>query len=107
MLERFGPDWVLVSSGYDAHVDDPLADMALTAADYGWMASRLTARFPANRVVVALEGGYDLEALEDGTAATVRGLAGQVPTEEPIPSAHDPAPVLDRVAAAVRRHWGI
>ena len=107
VLERFGPDWVLVSSGYDAHVDDPLADMALTAADYGWMASRLTARFPANRVVVALEGGYDLEALEDGTAATVRGLAGQVPTEEPIPSADDPAPVLDRVAAAVRRHWGI
>ncbi|HEX6946001.1 MAG TPA: histone deacetylase [Acidimicrobiia bacterium] len=107
VMERFGPDWVLVSAGYDGHVDDPLADMSLTASDYGWMASRLTSVFPPERVVVALEGGYDLTALEQGVAATVRGLAGDLPDDDSVPSVEDPTPTLERVLAAVRRYWSI
>ncbi|MFO7298835.1 MAG: histone deacetylase [Actinomycetes bacterium] len=107
LLEHFEPDWVLVSAGYDAHHDDPLAHMSLTASDYGWMAARLTVTFPPERTVVALEGGYDLAGLEEGVAATVRGLAGEIPGGAPIPSLHDQSGVLERVHAAVRRHWAI
>lgn len=107
VTERFEPDWILVSAGYDAHVDDPLADMALTASDYGWMAWRLASRFAPERVVVALEGGYDTDALEKSAQWTVRGLAGEEPEGEPVPSVEDPRPAIDHVKAAVRRHWEI
>lgn len=107
VMEQFEPDWVLVSAGYDAHVDDPLADMALTAHDYGWMAARLARAFPAERLVVALEGGYDLGALEEGVAATVRGLSGEEPGGRSLASVEDPGPTLERVISAVRRHWSI
>ena len=76
VLEQFEPDWVLISAGYDAHADDLLANFRLGASDYGWMAARLAEIHPANRIVLALEGGYDLTALRDCTTASLRGLAG-------------------------------
>ena len=45
---------MFISAGYDAHHDDPLADLELTSSDYGWMASRLTEVHPAERTVVVL-----------------------------------------------------
>jgi acetoin utilization deacetylase AcuC-like enzyme len=107
VMSLFEPDWVLVSAGYDAHRADPLADMSLTAADFGWMAWRLAGAFPTERIVLALEGGYDLGALEAGVEATVRGLAGEGPWEDPAPSSEDSRRVLDHVSEAVRRHWDI
>ncbi len=107
VISAFEPDWVLVSAGYDAHASDILADMALTSADFGWMAASLAAGFPAERVVLALEGGYDLDALRGGVEATVRGLAGEVPNAYPLPSPGDSRRALDAAAAAVRRHWRV
>lgn len=107
VMGRFEPDWVLVSAGYDAHASDPLADMSLTAADFGWMAWRLAGAFPSERTVVALEGGYDIEALEGGVEATIRGLAGEEPQGEPLSSAENPRRILEYVSDAVRRHWDI
>lgn len=107
VLSQFEPDRVLISAGFDAHVDDPLADMALTAADYGWMANTLAAVYPADRVVVALEGGYDLVALEESASATVRGLAGQTIPGDPLESPDHSGDALDRVVAAVGRHWKV
>ncbi|MGP8160134.1 MAG: histone deacetylase [Candidatus Dormibacteria bacterium] len=75
-LAAFRPEMVLVSAGYDAHTADPLATLDLTAATYGAVANRLRdlcADVAAGSVWV-LEGGYDLAALGESVAATLRGL---------------------------------
>jgi acetoin utilization deacetylase AcuC-like enzyme len=77
-LEAFRPELVLVSAGFDAHRDDPLANLALDEDDFGWITRELVAiaeRHASGRVVALLEGGYDLGALERSAAATARELA--------------------------------
>ncbi len=77
-VEEFAPDWVLISSGFDAHRDDPLANLALSASDYNDMAQRARSFAPSpGRVAVVLEGGYDLGAVTHGTGAVLAGLSGQ------------------------------
>ncbi len=97
LARSFDPDLLVVSAGYDAHVDDPLANCALRGADYAAMAAlvRDLGRELAVPVLVCLEGGYDPVALADSTLATVRALAGQTPA----PSV-DPVPL---VTAAIGR----
>jgi acetoin utilization deacetylase AcuC-like enzyme len=76
-LDRFAPDMVIVSAGFDAHLRDPLAQLRLTTEDFAWITAELLAiaRIHARgRIVSALEGGYDLEALADSAAAHVRVL---------------------------------
>ncbi len=76
-VRSFAPDWLLVSAGYDAHADDPLADLRLGESDYGAMANSLAALLPANRIMVFLEGGYHLAAITSSVAQTLRGIAGR------------------------------
>jgi acetoin utilization deacetylase AcuC-like enzyme len=78
-LDRFGPDWLLVSCGFDGHRADPLASMRLESADYGAMAAALVGVVPQGRTVLFLEGGYDLGALTESARFVARGLAGDVP----------------------------
>jgi acetoin utilization deacetylase AcuC-like enzyme len=76
-LERFSPQFVFISAGFDAHAADPLASLNLREEDFAWATERLcdiAARHCAGRVVSALEGGYDLHALASSTAAHVRVL---------------------------------
>jgi acetoin utilization deacetylase AcuC-like enzyme len=76
-LEDFRPDFLLVSAGFDAHRRDPLAQLDLTEADYGWVTqilARCAARHCQGRLVSVLEGGYDLGALGASAAAHVRAL---------------------------------
>lgn len=76
-VDAFGPTWVLVSAGFDAHRDDPLGDLAWSAGDFAALARRAVEWAPARgRTVAILEGGYDLGALARSAAATVRALAG-------------------------------
>lgn len=108
VLEQFDADWVFVSAGYDAHASDPLADLHLIASDYGWMASTLAAAHPPNRTIFALEGGYDLTALQDSTTATLRGLCGLGFRDDPV--GHSPPEAHSAVAEAGRaisRHWDV
>jgi len=110
VLSQFEPDWVLISAGYDAHVADPLADMNLVADDYGWMAAQVAAVHPPNRIVLALEGGYDLDALEQSAATTLMGLAGITGDTESVPSQSSPntaAAAVDEATEAISRHWTI
>jgi acetoin utilization deacetylase AcuC-like enzyme len=88
-LERFAPDWVLVSAGYDALHEDPLADLELVPADYGVMAAVLASVVPTDRIVFVLEGGYHLGAMSAAVTATLRGAAGD---------AEDPPLVAERSA---------
>jgi acetoin utilization deacetylase AcuC-like enzyme len=77
-LHAFKPQLVLVSAGFDAHRNDPLADIRLQTEDYAWITERLVdlARAHAsNRLVSTLEGGYDLTALAASVSAHVSALA--------------------------------
>lgn len=104
VLGQFEPDWVLISAGYDAHVNDRLAGLALEAADYGWMAARLAQVHPSHKTIAVLEGGYDLEALTSSVAATLRGLAGISPDDGAVRESLA-ARAIEEAAAAVARHW--
>ena len=100
LAARHAPDWVLVSCGFDAHRADPLTGLGLSAGDYGALATRMAqlATRPG-RVIVFLEGGYDLGALRDGTASTVTALAGEaVAPVEPPTSAGPGREVVDAAA---------
>jgi acetoin utilization deacetylase AcuC-like enzyme len=107
VLTQFGPDWVLVSAGFDAHTEDPLADLDLLDADYGWMASRLARAHPANRTVFALEGGYDLDGLRHSARSTVLGMSGVEEFGPPLSSPPYAPAALEAAAAAVSRHWKV
>ena len=75
--ERFAPDWVLISAGFDAHRDDPLAGMQLTAAGFAALTDRVVAiasRTGHGRCIGYLEGGYDLDGLADSTVAHIERL---------------------------------
>jgi acetoin utilization deacetylase AcuC-like enzyme len=98
---RFGPDWVLVSAGYDAHRADPLTGLGLSAGDYADLAAGVAALAPPGRLVLFLEGGYDLAALRDSVHATVGALTGEPVRPE---RATAGGPGTDVVDAARRLH---
>jgi acetoin utilization deacetylase AcuC-like enzyme len=101
-VEHFAPTWVLVSAGYDAHRADPLTDLGLSAGDFADLTARVAAFAPVpGRLVVFLEGGYDLGALKDSVAATVGTLAGERLRPEPATSGGPGG----RVVAAARELW--
>lgn len=69
-LRAWEPELLLISAGFDAHADDPLAGLEWQAEDYRWLTERLC-DFAGGRVVSSLEGGYDLDALAASVAAHV------------------------------------
>jgi len=71
-VQRFAPDLLLVSAGFDAHVDDPLADMEVTAAGFRELARRAAQLAP--RVAAVLEGGYNLRTLPDLVESSLEGF---------------------------------
>ncbi len=76
-LRNFHADIVLVSAGFDAHRDDPLANLALVEADFAWATEQLAsiaAKQANGRLVSMLEGGYNLAALGRSVAVHVKGL---------------------------------
>jgi acetoin utilization deacetylase AcuC-like enzyme len=108
ILHQFAPDWLLVSAGYDAHVNDPLAGIRLVADDYRFMAGRLAGVVPNARTVVFLEGGYDLAALRESTAATLRGFAGEEgDPASPFPERPSAAEIGRAVTLEAQRYWDL
>ena len=78
-LERFEPQMVFVSAGFDAHRDDDMASLSLVESDYAWVTGRIkeVAKHHANgRMVSTLEGGYELTALARSVAEHIRVLSG-------------------------------
>ncbi len=76
-VEKFRPQLVMISAGFDAHYLDPLANLNLGAPDYEWITRELVDiahRHAGGRVVSSLEGGYSLTALRQSTAAHVGAL---------------------------------
>lgn len=76
-LEAFAPRFIFISAGFDAHRADPLANLNLIEDDFAWVTTEICAvadRVCGRRVVSALEGGYDLDALAASAAAHLRAL---------------------------------
>jgi len=76
-VERFRPELILVSAGFDAHQADPLANLMWNTEDFAWLTRRIcevAAEICGGRVVSTLEGGYDLDALAASVAAHVGAL---------------------------------
>ncbi len=96
-VERFAPDWLLVSAGYDGHRADPLTDLCYTASDYGDYVRRLLPLAP--RTVAVLEGGYDLEATQASSYAVTGALLGLDVRPEPASSS---GPGMEVVRAAAQ-----
>ncbi len=85
VIDAFAPTFVLVSAGFDAHRDDPLADFMLSAGDFAALARFAVALAPGpGRLAFFLEGGYDLGALRSSVRATLAAaLADERPNEAP------------------------
>jgi len=72
-IEKFGPDLILVSAGFDAHVEDPLAQIRVTAQGFRELSRRCAALAP--RLAAVLEGGYNIVTLPRLVAAALEGFA--------------------------------
>jgi acetoin utilization deacetylase AcuC-like enzyme len=100
--ERFAPTWVLVSAGFDAHRDDPLADLALSSGDFAHLAAIVSRFAPAaGRLAFFLEGGYDLGAIRSSVAATAGAIVG---AGKPAESVTNGGPGAEAVARARAVH---
>jgi acetoin utilization deacetylase AcuC-like enzyme len=78
-LQKFSPELIIISAGFDAHYRDPLASLNLKADDFGWVTRKLMDQAEASsggRLVSVLEGGYDLQGLKESVAAHVTALMG-------------------------------
>ena len=76
-LRDFGPDFLILSAGFDAHAADPMAHFRLQVSDFSWLTRQLldiAREMSGRRVVSLLEGGYDTRALAASVAAHVRAL---------------------------------
>lgn len=81
-IQEFEPEFLLVSTGFDAHRDDPLGEIELTTEAFAWMSQQAVAlaeSLCAGRLVSVLEGGYDLPTLAECARVHVEQFAGLVP----------------------------
>ncbi|MDD5306406.1 MAG: histone deacetylase [Deltaproteobacteria bacterium] len=112
LAHAFKPDHVLVSAGFDAHNRDPLAGMQLTSDGYGLMAARLKSIADAccqGRLTFVLEGGYDLDALEESVRAVAlgieRGRADSEESDDSRPASALHGRVIAETILKIRPHW--
>ena len=108
IADQYKPELVLVSAGFDAHADDPLGGMGLSADGFASLCGTVKAiadRHCAGKLLLTLEGGYDLTALADSVRACLEVLAhGGSPAVAPgaSPGARD---AIARVKAAQSPYW--
>jgi acetoin utilization deacetylase AcuC-like enzyme len=99
-LVRFKPDIILVSAGYDAHWDDPLANLTLSLSGFNHISRELikcAEEICSRKIVFFLEGGYNLDVLKEGTANTIRALLGIEDFEDPIGKSNDQEPHIEKL----------
>ena len=101
LASGFAPTWLLISAGFDAHRRDPITGLGLSAGDFGLVTARLLELVPPGRRLMMLEGGYDLQALADSTAAALAALEGLEHHPE-APTSGGPG---HQVVDAARRLW--
>lgn len=76
-VRSFNPDLLMISAGFDAHKDDPLAQINLETADFGWITAELVKianECCSGKIISVLEGGYNLAALSESVGAHLKNL---------------------------------
>jgi acetoin utilization deacetylase AcuC-like enzyme len=109
ILSQFRPELILISAGFDAHMNDPLAGMRLTSPFFAHLTAaivKVADECCAGRVVAVSEGGYDLAALAESLRATIRALEGE-PTGAAAPGsgASRGEATLKAVLPHLSDHW--
>jgi acetoin utilization deacetylase AcuC-like enzyme len=100
LAERFDPDLILVSAGYDGHWTDPLAHMSLSLTGYAHLQRqlvRIADDLCDRRIVFALEGGYQLDALAYGVANALYAMLGHSTLVDPL----GPSPRSERALGSL------
>lgn len=106
ILRRFQPQLILVSAGFDAHWDDPLANVGLSLTGYRWLAQSLidlAAELCQRRIVFTLEGGYNLEVLACGVGNTFRALLNDPTCDDPFGSSPWAEPDVSQLLVALKK----
>jgi acetoin utilization deacetylase AcuC-like enzyme len=105
VVEQFKPELVAVSAGFDSHREDPLTALDLSSEAYGWMTNLIVdtaEKTCGGKVVVVLEGGYDLDAISESARNVVLALTGRrfrVPEPENSPA------VVEELKQVLGRWW--
>jgi acetoin utilization deacetylase AcuC-like enzyme len=106
LADRYQPQLLVVSAGFDAHWNDPLANMHLTLSGYAHMTRELIQMARAHcdgKIVVVLEGGYDLDVLSHGVQNIAHALLGDDTISDPLgPGPQRTAPVIAPLIAEVK-----
>ena len=101
VARNFSPTWIIISAGFDAHRNDPITELGLSAGDYQLINDRLLQFAPPGKRLVVLEGGYDLDALRMSSAATLSAMLGRNYQPE-APTSGGPG---EHVNNGVREFW--
>ena len=108
LMERFSPDLILVSAGYDAHWSDQLAQMSLSLSGYAHLGRELVHMAQQccdGRIVFTLEGGYQLDVLAYGVLNTFYALLGEDTVADPVgPWSHSERPVDELILRLKEAH---
>jgi acetoin utilization deacetylase AcuC-like enzyme len=110
LAERFRPDLILVSAGYDAHWRDPLAQMNLSLAGYAGLGRelvRMADQLCDGRIVFTLEGGYELDVLAYGVLNAFCALTGEDAVVDPIGPSPRPERPIDALIARLKETHGL
>ncbi|MFQ5611623.1 MAG: histone deacetylase [Anaerolineae bacterium] len=105
LVRCFQPQLILVSAGFDAHWDDPLAQLGLSLTGYGWLAQalvELAAELCGGGLVFTLEGGYNLRVLAPGVANVFRALLDQTEVDDPLGGSPWPEPDVTALLEALQ-----
>lgn len=106
-IRNFAPELLIISAGYDAHIQDPLGTLAVTTAGYASLAGivyNLAAEVCGGRLVGVLEGGYNLAALGEGVVVTMKQWLGQRLSVPAPDVSHIPEPDLSLLINALSAH---
>jgi acetoin utilization deacetylase AcuC-like enzyme len=107
----FKPQFIMVSAGFDCHWRDPLGEMQVTEEGFRQMMrriKRLAAECCAGKIVAALEGGYNLEAIANSGAVVIEEMGREV-DDRIAPEQHGErvAPIIERIRKGVGQYWNL
>ncbi|HVN28006.1 MAG TPA: hypothetical protein VMT64_05940, partial [Candidatus Binataceae bacterium] len=107
----FKPQFIIVSAGFDCHWRDPLGEMQVTEAGFQQMMrriKRLAAECCAGKIVAALEGGYNLEALANSGAMVIDEMGREADERiEPVQGGDRVMPIVERMRKGVGQYWNL
>ncbi len=109
VVNKYEPEWILVSAGFDPHKRDPLGGMVVTEKGFGVMGSLLldlAEKQAGGKIAFLLEGGYDLTALKGSVAAVLQEMRGKGEGELPsVQGGEAIQPLIRKVLEFQERYW--